>query len=402
MYQVRGTSMENNLSQFDKMSTNTNIYSNGNLSSNSNRLLRTTLAWTSFVSMTLILLSFYVGIKQRHNLQQNDQTIPLSDNESQPIEENKITINYPVNESTIYFVREGKLFKQSPLTSNPVVFIDKVDSYAFSPNKNKIAFTQGYGPDDSSNPNRGDNSVFIKHLQNESVDMVIESKYGIYRYLQWSPTGDYLLVDSGTGPGGLVTIYDTGSWQVLNSFNDTNWIWFDDHVIYYSSMTKVTPDRPWGGGEGFGIGSLDITTGIKNLIVQADSYNDFSLLSLKDSCIYYNKDSVEDPQDWYALNFETTYYCLDLSTNKLNTVQESTARSDKETLLENTKHIFPEYDIGKDEITRVFTNPIYDNWIIMVVYHNDSIYNSDIMLFNLDNPKDTLVSLAKGEQLTWD
>src|SRR3989344_4520895 len=104
-----------------------------------------------------------------------------------------------VDNTSLYYVgNDYKLYKKSPLSSPATVFLDKVDSYAFSPDRKKIAFIKEYGLET-------DNNIYIKNLDTGQIEVNIDcGKWCVNRSVSWSPKGTYILVDSGTGTEGTL------------------------------------------------------------------------------------------------------------------------------------------------------------------------------------------------------
>jgi hypothetical protein len=272
-----------------------------------------------------------------------------------------------------------------------------VDVYAFSPDKKRIAFTKEYAP------NGGNNDVNIRNLENDSSDIVIKSEFGINRGIFWSPTGVYLLVDAGTGPEGSLTAYDSSSGNELSSFGDGNFDWLDEKTIIMTQRTNVSPYRPWGGGEGYSLARIDILTGESEILMDADDKNDYSFINLGDTCFYYVHDRVNNTDDWgYFDKTSTSYYCLDLKEGTNRPITESEAVTDDTLLRREVEKIFPEYAIvNRSEILSINVHPSYKNWIIIGIYHGESIYSLDMLVFDQLNPRETIRKLGTGGAISW-
>lgn len=297
-----------------------------------------------------------------------------------------------INNSSLYFISDKNLYLLSPLISKPIVFIDSVDEYEFSPDQKRVAYIRDNGSKD----------IFIKNLETNE-ELVINSESDYNRGIDWSPEGKYLLVDAGTGPEGTIYTYDSTTGKFNTSFGDGSIAWLDDRNIFITQRTKVEPLRPWGTGEGFSLAKIDILSGITEIIANADATNDYSVRKIDKTCLYYIKKQVKDPADWGALEEPlTTYYCLDLQNNETKGVPDFSAESTGVNLKKNLEKLFPEYNItNKSEIYEIVDNPLYKDWVIMNIYKGGGIYISEIFIFNLQNPRNTLQKIGKGVRITW-
>lgn len=301
-----------------------------------------------------------------------------------------------INQTTLYYLRDEKLYKTFPLTSTPTIFLDKVDSYEFSPDKKRIAFIKEYGSEEV-------NDVYVKNLDNNSIEVTIKSdEGGTNRGVSWSPAGTYLLVDAGTGPEGSLTVYNSTTGEKLSNFGDGRLVWQDENTIYMSQRTMVEPSRPWGSGEGYSIAQINITTGASTTLVKADANNDYRILKTGDGCVYYKKDRVNDTNDWGDIEKTTSeYLCFDLVSKSSALVSDTIAKTD-DLLRNQVEKVFPEFVVvNKNEILQLVSHPDHPGWIIIEVYHGDSIYDSDIAIFRLDDARNTYKVLATGARTSW-
>lgn len=310
-------------------------------------------------------------------------------------------IDWPaeVLNSTLYFVHGNYLYKSSPINSLSKI-LSNVDSYAISPDRKKIAYLElennaGSGMDNSQ--------IKIFSLADGKVTTVLEKAASSARRLDWSPDGNYLLVDFGTGPEGSLTAYDLTTDQKLVSFSDGNFIWLDNKTIFLTQRSTIELARPWGAGEGFRLAKVNITTGTSEILLEADANNDYSVLKLKGNCLYYQQSQVISQSDWGVVGKPTvSYHCFDINNKSIVDATENEAVPTFNLLKIQLQKIFPKYNsIGKNEILSVEKIKESSNWVIMTLYHGGSIYDCDILILNLDNPRSTLIKIATGEDLTW-
>lgn len=347
--------------------------------------------------ITFPFIGFYLGIKY----QKSTSSIPPSGAAvATPLPSQSTTINLPpeINNTTLYYLKDSKLYKISPLTSTPTVFIDKVDTYAFSPDRKTIAYTKGYGTEESS-----DNNVNVFNLENNNTMVIPCGDWCVNRRISWSPHGSYILVDAGTGPEGALTVYDSATGKQLSSFGDGNLVWQDERTVFMTQRTDVDLGRPWGGGEGASLASIDIVSGKSEVIKKADATNDYRAIKVDDSCLYYSREQVDEPNDWNEPSkVVSVSFCFDLKTKTSKPVAQSEAQTADSILRNKVKQAFPEFGvINKNEILDLTDNPSYPGWVIMGVYHGGGVYNSDIVIFNLDDPRNTYKKLTVGAQITW-
>lgn len=355
-----------------------------------------------FVGILITVIGFYFFLSQgypsRVELDSKSKLMLITPSLIPTTTAQKLDLPKEIDNTKLYFIKDDKkLYKRFPLTATPNVILDRVDSYAISPDKKRIAYIKGYGSDE-------DNDIYIRNLETGLDSVYIDcQEWCVNRAIMWSPKGNYILVDAGTGPEGSFSVYDSNSGDKLSTFGDGNLDWLDEQTIFISQRTEVEPYRPWGAGDGLSLAKVDVTTGKSVILKKADDRDDYEVIGLINSCLYYRKEKVQDPDDWGDISkMSTSYYCLDVENGTTKNVAESETKSEVSLLQEKAKEIISEYAlINKGEILRVISHPVYKNWVIVEVYHGDSIYNSDIAIFNLDDPRGTFTSLGTGGQVSW-
>ena len=348
------------------------------------------------------LRAYYLGIKQKTN---NIAVTPIPSvvlsptiNPTLKITQIPSTFDLPseVKNSSLYYVSSNKkLYHLSPLNSSPVILIDTVDSYEFSADRKKVAYTKEYGR----------NEIFILDLKTNN-ELIINGESNVNRGISWSPEGKYLLVDAGTGPEGMLFSYDSSSGDFLRSFGDGRFDWLDERHIFINQRTEVDPWRPWGAGEGYSLAKIDIVSGSVEIIIKADATNDYKIVKIDEPCVYYSREQVKEQDDWGdPKKMNINYYCLDLKTNETREELDSQAETDLAKLRNKLEKIFPEFTvINKAKIYEIIENLMYKDWIVMSIYKSGEIggiYSSEIVIFNLQEPRNTLQKLGNGARITW-
>ena len=297
------------------------------------------------------------------------------------------------NTSLYYIGGDYKLYKKSPLSSPATVFLDKVGSYAFSPDRTKIAFIKGRGQET-------DNNIYIKNLESRKIEVNIDCKpWCVNRSISWSPEGTYILVDSGTGTEGTLTVYQASNGKELSQFGDGFIVWLNETTVYMTYRTEVDPPREWGSGEGRSVAKVDITTGKTEILTKADATKDYNVNNIQGSCLYYSAsfiDTNSGPLD--------SIYCYDLVTKATKTVplDQVNAEYNKRAETEEKAIVQIVSEYATDKSTRVIRNNNFKDWIIVGVYKSGtSIYSSEIIIFNLSDPKGTFQKLGTGAQVDW-
>ena len=240
-------------------------------------------------------------------------------------------------------------------------------------------------------------------MENDKNLLIPCGEWCVNRGISWSPNGTYILIDAGTGPEGILIVYDPATGKELSSFGDGNLVWQDEKTIYMTQRTMVEPFRPWGGGEGYSLARIDIASDKSETLIKADEKNDYGVLNIDSTCLYYSRDYVSDVNDWGdESKTSSEKLCFDLKTKTSKPVGGSETQTAISTLRSKVGKAFPEFGvINKSEILDLTDNPNHPGWIIMEIYHGGGVYNSDIVIFNLDDPRNTYRKLAVGAQITW-
>ena len=189
--------------------------------------------------------------------------------------------------SKLYYQQDSIVYERAPLNSDPKIFLN-ADSYEFSPDLTKVAYFKEYGPGSDLNFYILD----LKTKQTQTFKTESESK----RWLEWSPDGKYILVNSGTGPSGATEVYEVATGTKIGTFDQMGGlIWIDNENFYKDELEDTQYMRPWEGGEGSSIVKMNLKTNAVTSILKTDDINDYRPLSIKGSCLYYVQTSVTTP-----------------------------------------------------------------------------------------------------------
>jgi hypothetical protein len=346
---------------------------------------------SALVISVLYILKLKTEIKK---LPENNQS---ANNQIEVSPTNAVVSAEDVNKSAIYYVKDNVLYKQSPLDSSPSIFLNRVEAYAFSPDNQKIAYIIDSGEAGSTEIN----DVHIRNLETNN-ETTIKSEYGINRGLSWSPDGAYLLVDAGTSPEGVLTVYDSSTGKEISLMGSGSYLWFDNQNLYISQETKVDPERPWENGSGFSLVKVNVITGNEEIIKKADSLTDYEIGNTIDSsCLYYSSRSVSNQSDWEDNNKAIiTNYCYDLKTGESRlTADPGTTESLQ--IKKIIKQLIPDYT--DTYYFQFVKNTKYKDWVIVWVHDNASNSDANIVIFDLNNPQTTYEKIATGanSDISW-
>ena len=99
----------------------------------------------SVLFILLPFVGFYLGIKY----EKATSSIPAEAPVVTPLPSQSPAINLPpeVNNTTLYYLKDKKLYKISPLTSSPTVFIDQVDTMPFPRIEKRLPIQKDMAPE---------------------------------------------------------------------------------------------------------------------------------------------------------------------------------------------------------------------------------------------------------------
>lgn len=300
-----------------------------------------------------------------------------------------------VDNTSLYYVDDSsRLYKQSSLTGSPSVVLNKVESYAFSPNLQYLAYIKEYGPDSN-------NDIRVLKLSDQTEKIFQGS--GFDRGVSWSPGGKYILVESGTGAEGALTVYKFTTGERLSSFGDGPMVWLDDENVVMSKLTQVNPPRPNETDKGSSLAKVNVVTGKFQILMPADESNDYGLVSVKGNCLEYSHDQVQTQDQWEDLDWtKSPHFCFDLKTQTGGLPVPVSLNSDATLLESQIRQILPDYK-PNFVYPIIIRNEKFPDWIIMDILHEDSVGKSfnDIVIFNRNDPKGTYRKLATGSKVSW-
>ena len=294
--------------------------------------------------------------------------------------------------SKLYYQQDSIVYERAPLNSDPKIFLN-ADSYEFSPDLTKVAYFKEYGPGSDLNFYILD----LKTKQTQTFKTESESK----RWLEWSPDGKYILVNSGTGPSGATEVYEVATGTKIGTFDQMGGlIWIDNENFYKDELEDTQYMRPWEGGEGSSIVKMNLKANAVTSILKTDDINDYRPLSIKGSCLYYVQTSVTTPEGWNIGEFIETEKCLDLQTGQSRVATKGETK-DKDEELINTMMNLLKLDSENGDFLYVIDNEKIANWKIAYAYSDGSIYNANLYIVNEQNPAGTLTFIGQGASIVW-
>lgn len=302
-----------------------------------------------------------------------------------------------IESSVIYFSSSDKVVSKYNFSSKTIEKVVDAQSYAISNDGQWLAYTSGY-------ETAKDMVIYIKNLKNNQLSS-FDSKTELIRRLQWSPSAQYLVSDSGTGPQGWMNIFDRSGKQIA-SFGTAALVWANnDSMLFYSLKQEVDPIRPWGSGLGSGVGLMELPSGKTEVILTADATTNYSPFNFENGNLTVSRSQVVNPSDWSENQKITESYLIIDSANlqsspKATSVPVSVSKNEeirKKVLASGILDLetLPDYDWSVDQ------NLQDSNWISISVYPGDSVYASDLYTLNLQQPKQSLVNIGKGAWPQW-
>lgn len=302
-----------------------------------------------------------------------------------------------IENSVIYFSSSDKVVSKYDFSSKAIEKVIDAQSYAISKDGQWLAYTSGYETAQNM-------IIYIKNLKNNQLSS-FDSKTELIRGLQWSPSTQYLVSDSGTGPQGWMNIFER-SGKHIASFGTAALVWTkSDSMLFYSLKQDVDPTRPWESGLGSGVGLMELPSGKTQVVLAPDATTDYSPFNFENGNLTISRRQVVKPADWSDnQKIKESYLTLDSanlqSSPKATSVSMSVSNEEKlrkEVLALGILDLgtMPDYNWSVDQ------NPQDPNWIWLSVYPGDSVYASDLYTLNLQQPKQSLVNIGKGAWPQW-
>jgi hypothetical protein len=307
-------------------------------------------------------------------------TITLTQNPSQIAE---------VEQSILVFEKDGVIFLLNGLSSRAVE-LDEGNCPSLSADQTKIAYVKM----------DKDNNIHIYDRITDKIESIPTDERRL-RCVTWSPDSKYLVTDSGTSTQGSGAVYEYPSGNKATTFSTSapsNLTWLNDSEFIFQEPQEVSPMRPWESGTGRGLSKVSIASGAKQILAQASSFDDYSLLEVKEGTIYFLKTTVADPNDWGKQDKEvTTYWKMNPDGTGLTEISKPQTLRDK--VLETLPQQYSDY--------RVFSGPDrndnFTNWIVFDLIRNSggSVYENLICIVDTENPQNTFKLITVGAYPTW-
>lgn len=296
--------------------------------------------------------------------------------------------------STLFFQRENKVYQLSFPDMSVTVFLELKGvqgTYAFSPDHKKVAYINGYGDE-------WDNNIYVLNRETNTTKKIVSNER-TNRSLSWSKNGAYIMVGSGTGPEGMLTVYELSTGKEQISVGSSYFVWIDDVSAVKTIRESVEPLRPWGSGMGNGLEKINIATGKSKILMKPDALTDYSVIKYENDCLYYSKQTVATSADWLDENkVVKTNYCLTIDTNETKPASESEVEIAYSLVQKKVLELFPQF---KGKLYNAVNSPHDKNIIAIEVNNGTSIYDADIYLLDLNNPEASLKKLDKGTNIDW-
>lgn len=302
-----------------------------------------------------------------------------------------------IENSVIYFSSSDKVVSKYVFSTKTIEKVVDAESYAISNDGQWLAYTSGY--DTAQNM-----VIYIKNLKDGQISS-FDSKTELIRRLQWSSSAQYLVSDSGTGPEGMMVIFDR-SGKHIASFGTAALVWAnDDSMLFYSLGQKVDPIRPYESGLGNGVGLMELPSGKTQVVLSPDATTDYSPVSYEDGNLTISRRQVVTPSDW-SDNQKITESYLTIDSAHLQSSPKATsapvsvskdAEIRKEVLALGILDLatIPDYNWSTT------LNPLDSNWVLVSIYPGSNVYSSDLYVLNLQQPKESLVHIGKGAWPQW-
>lgn len=316
----------------------------------------------------------------------------------------EVSKNIVFPDTQIYFSEDDVIWKYNPKTDlkeNVAVG----STLSLSPDNKKLAYTFLKEPDST---NIG--GVEILNLEDNSKEVLIPEQEGgfFFRRLTWSPSGRYLVVERGTGPGGGGELYDTSSLEKIpvSPFSCLpNYYWIDDNGIVFNYPVQL--DRPWEAGYGTGIAIINTKDGSINRIKEPNSVEDYYIKGFVfPDKIYFRMEKVPNPKGWSDNDKrQTTYWIYDLTKNSFELTEEAFIPDNM--LKKRIEEIFNSNIADKDRVDFGDRNYIQsaqllkndENWVAFLLikdYRSAGLY-----IINFDIPGSLLKISDTSDEFSW-
>lgn len=346
---------------------------------------------TVLVVVLLGISGFFIyrnyQLKQKPSQKQSRITPPpIISTEPTPIEQIPTTSVNNINNSMVIFEKNGEIFLLKGLGSQPIG-IAKGNTPVLSPDRSKIAYVKM----------DVDKNIYVYDIVSTKTETIQTTDEWRLRGVEWSLSNKYLITDSGTDVVGAGGVYEYPGGKKIASFRNygkTEWV--NNNEFVFEEPQEVSPLRPYGGGQGSGLAKMKLPTGEKQVLTQATSLEDFSLLKVEKGVVYFSKRAVKNSDDWSDPEKpETTYWQINSDGTGKKTI------SKPETLREKVVNYLPAEFSGYRIFSGPIVHPNFSNWVIFDINKEGSVYNDPICIMDISNPQNTFKQIATGSYPSW-
>ncbi len=328
-------------------------------------------------------------------------SVGLLANKLQPVQKFLATFSRPElsNVTTVYFQREDKTVFEAKMqlasgkiqTSNssisPEILVQE-DIVGVSKDKNLYA----YAPDT-------DDGQFKVKDRTTNKELIVDNKDHSIQKLSFSPSGEYLIVVSGSSQSKIVNVYETKEYSKYLTLDmlGTDIYWTDDDKFISNYATKLKNPRPWSEGNASGIRYVLLDEKKVETLVTPTETEDFVLTSYEAGKGIITSSFVENETAWSKTPFElkTKFYTLNIASKTMTPLvsPETTSPTEQE-ILDNLK-----LDLLPNNIF-IHKNPAYPEIVLVTTRTDSSPYTSEIYIVD-KNDLSKFQKIGTGMLVEW-
>ncbi len=309
-----------------------------------------------------------------------------------------------IRKKSIAFALDGEIYFMRSV-SEVAEKIGEGEEPLISPDGKKIAFLhnnpttdcagQGISDDldESDDANNSDYyRICIFNSDNKSMSTIYTDDPVMRRIVSWSPDGKYLIVNSGTYVVGAISIYDLDKKRKKGSFEGGRYVeWISEEEFVYDGYLEID------GYDKSIIKKVSIESLKEKTLVGLDGDLSASIIpkrrilsSEKISVLYYNRWSSSGVQSYWI--YDTTSGKL----TKTDELKEIESKIQEKLPQDISNQYSVEY--------QAWFYPENPNWVLFSLSNkNQPSYSEkgEIFIMDLDKPKQSLVKIADGLDVSW-